>query len=190
MNIRPAALPGVWLVEPVVHEDDRGYFMEAFHEADFAAAIGQPIRFVQDNQSGSRRGVLRGLHYQLPPHAQGKLVRVLRGRILDVAVDLRRGSTHFGRWVAHELSDDNRLQVWIPPGFAHGFLVLSDHAEVLYKVTAHHAPEAARAVRWDDPQLGILWPLAAGQAPLLSARDASAPLLAEAEVFGPYTCGP
>ncbi|HWP19186.1 MAG TPA: dTDP-4-dehydrorhamnose 3,5-epimerase [Burkholderiaceae bacterium] len=182
MKIHTTSLPGVLLLEPTRLDDERGYFMEAFHQGAFDRAVGAAVRFVQDNQSGSRRGVVRGLHYQTAPHAQGKLVRVLRGAVYDVAVDLRRSSPTFGRWLAHELTQDNRLQVWIPPGFAHGFMALSEEAEVLYKVTAHYAPEAARSVRWDDPFLGISWPLS-GITPIVSARDLAAPSLFDAPLF-------
>lgn len=176
MKVTPTALDGVLVVEPTVHSDERGWLMESWNQRDFDAAVGHPVRFVQDNQSQSLRGVLRGLHYQLPPHAQGKLTRVLHGRIFDVAVDLRRSSPSFGRWIGVELSDENRRQLWLPPGLAHGYLVLSDGAEVFYKTTAHHAPGSERCIRWDDPQLGIAWP---SRHPVLSRRDATAPTWAE-----------
>lgn len=176
------ALPEVLILEPRVIGDARGFFLESFNQRAFDEAVGQHVNFVQDNHSRSSRGVLRGLHYQLPPHAQGKLVRVTSGRVFDVAVDLRRSSPRFGRWAGAELSADNHRQFWIPPGFAHGFLVLSDSADFLYKTTDYYAPEAEGAVRWDDPALGIEWP-DAGAAPVLSRRDLSAPLLSQAHVF-------
>ena len=182
MTVTPTALDGVLIVEPERHEDERGWFMESWHQQDFDAAVGHPVSFVQDNQSHSKRGVLRGLHYQLPPHAQGKLVRVLQGRIFDVAVDLRRSSPSFGRWIGVELSADSPRQLWLPVGLAHGYLVLSDGAEVFYKATAHYAPEAERCLRWDDPQVAIAWPLA-GLVPRVSARDATAPGFGKASCF-------
>ena len=181
MTFRPTALAGVLLVEPEVHGDARGHFFEAFNRRALEAAAGRAVDFVQDNQSLSARGVLRGLHYQLP-HPQGKLVRALRGEIFDVAVDLRRGSPTFGRWAGERLSGANRRQLWIPEGFAHGFLVLSDEAEVLYKVTGYWHAEAERCIRWDDPDLAVAWPLA-GEAPRLSGKDAAGQRLAEAPVF-------
>ena len=187
MKLVPTALPGVVVVEPTVHADDRGWFMESFNATRFDAApqaIGllPAGAFVQDNHSCSRAGVLRGLHHQLPPHAQGKLVRVLQGRAFDVAVDLRRSSPRFGHWVGVELSAGNRRQLWIPPGFGHGVLALEDGTEVHYKNTAAYAPRHERAIRFDDPQLGIAWPLN-GRQPTLSARDAAAPGLDAADVF-------
>ena len=168
-------IPGVLLLEPRVFTDDRGAFFESFNTATFAAATGLQVAFVQDNQSTSRRHVLRGLHYQ-EPRPQGKLVRVLAGTIFDVAADIRPGSPTFGRWVGVELSGENRRQLWVPEGLAHGFLVLSEVAEVLYKTTAFYAPDCERCLRWDDPTLGIRWPLEGS--PRLSPRDAAAPLLA------------
>lgn len=182
MKVTPTALDGVLIVEPELHVDERGSFMETWHQRDFDAAVGQAVRFVQDNQSHSHRGVLRGLHYQLPPHAQGKLVRVLQGRIYDVAVDLRRSSPSLGRWIGIELSADNRRQLWLPPGLAHGYLVLSDGAEVLYKATAHYAPGPERCIRWDDPTLAIDWPLD-GREPVVSTRDAQAQAYCDATCF-------
>lgn len=183
MRFTPTDLPEVLIVEPQVHGDARGFFMESFNQRAFDAALGRHVEFVQDNHSRSARGVLRGLHYQRPPHAQGKLVRVARGAVFDVAVDLRRGSPRFGRWAGVELSETNHRQLWIPPGFAHGFLVLSDSADFLYKTTDYYAPECEACVRWDDPALAIAWPLADGQAPLVSARDAAAPGLGAARLF-------
>lgn len=180
MRIESTDLPGVLLIEPRVFEDARGYFFESFNQRAFDEAVGAPLRFVQDNQSRSQRGVLRGIHYQLQ-HPQGKLVRVLSGEIYDVAVDLRRASPTFGRWTARRLSADNRLQFWIPAGFGHAFLALSETAEVFYKTTDFYAPGDERCVRWDDPQLSIDWPL--DGEPLLSAKDAAAPTLNDAEVY-------
>ena len=188
MPLFATRLPGVVIVEPAVFADDRGWFMESFNEARFDAALigaGLPParRFVQDNHSCSRAGVLRGLHYQLPPHAQGKLVRVVAGAAWDVAVDIRRGSPHFGRWVGVELSAANRRQLWIPEGFAHGFLALQDETHFLYKTTDVYARECERGIRWDDPAIGIDWPLPPGiAAPLVAPKDAAAPRLADAEL--------
>ena len=179
MKVSPTELPGVLVIEPKVFGDARGFFFESFNQQLFDAAVGEPVRFVQDNHSRSARGVLRGLHLQVAPHAQGKLVRVTSGRVFDVAADVRPGSVTYGRWVGVELSGDNHRQMWIPPGLAHGFLVLSEHADFLYKTTDYYAPAAERSVRWDDPTLAIAWP-SLGTAPTLSAKDASAPLLREA----------
>ena len=162
MRVTDTKIHDVKVVEPRVFEDARGHFYESFNHRAFEAAIGREVSFVQDNQSLSRRGVLRGLHYQLPPHAQGKLVRVVRGEIFDVAVDIRKSSPTFGAWVAETLSAQNRRQMWIPEGFAHGFLVLSDEAEVLYKATGYYAPEAEVSVRWNCPRLQISWPAPEG----------------------------
>ncbi|WP_157263649.1 dTDP-4-dehydrorhamnose 3,5-epimerase [Azohydromonas aeria] len=185
MNVIKTELDGVLILEPRVFGDARGFFMESFNQAAFDEAVGRHVEFVQDNHSRSARGVLRGLHFQRPPHAQGKLVRVTQGSVFDVAVDLRRGSPTFGRWAGVELTCENQRQLWIPPGFAHGFLVTSDSADFLYKTTDYYAPQAEGAVRWDDPALGIEWPLhaLAGQPPLLSAKDAQAPLLAAVAHF-------
>jgi len=181
VKVTPTQLPGVLLVEPKVFRDARGFFLETFHVERYAAA-GIPGPFVQDNLSRSGKGTLRGLHFQ-EPQAQGKLVQVLRGAVFDVAVDVRKGSPHFGRWVGVELNDENRHQLWIPSGFAHGFCVLSDSADFFYKCTALFAPEAERAIRWDDPALGIRWPV---EAPRLSTKDAAAPRLSEALVLPDY----
>lgn len=172
MKAIETALGGVLIIEPKVFADERGHFSEVFNEAVFSDAVGESIRFVQDNQSLSSRGVLRGLHFQLPPHGQGKLVRVSVGRILDVAVDIRPGSPTLGQWIAQELSSENHRQLWIPAGFAHGFLVLSDTALVQYKVTGYYAPGSDRSLRWDDPAVGIDWP-DVGQPPIISAKDAA-----------------
>jgi len=178
----PTALPEVLLLQPQVHGDARGFFFESFNQRDFAQATGIDSPFVQDNHSLSRRGVLRGLHYQLQ-RPQGRLVRVLAGSVFDVAVDLRRSSPNFGKWVGEVISAENKKQIWIPPGFAHGFLVLSDSAEFLYKTTDYYAPEYERSLLWSDPAIGIAWPLDAGQAPLLAAKDAAALPLAQAECY-------
>ena len=170
MNVTPTAIPDVLLLTPKVFGDSRGFFFESFNERAFEAAIGGPAHFVQDNHSRSGRGVLRGLHYQVE-QPQGKLVRVVAGAVFDVAVDIRPGSQTFGCWVAAELTADNHHQLWIPPGLAHGFLVLSDSAEFLYKTTAYYAPAHERCILWNDPVLDIRWPLE-GQ-PILSAKDAA-----------------
>ncbi len=191
MRLVPTSLPGVVIVEPAVFSDDRGWFSESYNEARFNAAlqdIGLPPtrRFVQDNHSCSRAGVLRGLHYQLPPHAQGKLVRVVRGAAYDVAVDLRRTSSTFGHWTGVELSADNQRQLWIPEGYAHGFVALQDDTHFIYKTTDFYAKDCERSIRWDDPAIGIRWPLPAGvPAPLVAPKDAAAPLLAVAELPAP-----
>ena len=181
-----SSMQGPLLFTPQVFGDERGFFLESWNQRTFLRALeadGQPAcSFVQDNHSRSGQGVLRGLHYQLPPHPQGKLVRCVAGEIFDVAVDLRRASPTFGRWVGARLSAANHQQLWVPEGFAHGFLTLSEHAEVLYKTTDFWSRDCERAIRWDDPQLAIAWPpldaAAASDAPLLSPKDAAAPLLA------------
>ena len=185
MKFTATRIAEVVLIEPVVFGDERGWFMESFNQQRFhagLAALGLPIPrpFVQDNESLSCRGVLRGLHYQLPPHRQGKLVRVLTGSVFDVAVDLRRGSATFGLWVGAELSAANRHQLWIPEGFGHGFVALEADTRFAYKTTDFYASHCERAVRWDDPAIGIAWP--AGLTPLLAPKDAVAPLLAEAQL--------
>lgn len=180
MKVTPTAIPDVLILEPRVFGDTRGFFMESFNQAGFNQAIGQEVTFVQDNHSRSSHGVLRGLHYQLH-QPQGKLVRVVRGRVFDVAVDVRARSPNFGRWVGTELSEDNHRQFWVPPGFAHGFLVLSDSADFLYKTTAYYAPAHERCIAWNDPAIGIEWP--GSLVPNLSAKDAAGLLLADAEVF-------
>jgi len=182
MKVTPTALPDVLLIEPKVFRDPRGFFLESFNQRAFDEAVGREVRFVQDNHSRSTRGVLRGLHYQLPPHAQGKLVRVASGAVFDVAVDMRRSSATFGRWVGVELSADDQRQLWIPPGFAHAFLVLSEHADFLYKTTDYYAPQAEASVRWDDPTLAIAWP-DTGVAAQLSEKDRQAPDLSQAVAF-------
>ncbi|MCZ2406277.1 MAG: dTDP-4-dehydrorhamnose 3,5-epimerase [Burkholderiales bacterium] len=179
MKVTPTAIPDVLLIEPKVLGDARGFFFESFNQQAFNEATGTSHQFVQDNHSRSRRGVLRGLHYQLPPHAQGKLVRVVRGAVWDVAVDIRKGSPTFGKWVGEELSEDNRRQLWIPPGFAHGFVVLSESADFLYKTTDYYSPPSERGIVYDDPQLAIRWPAAAGDL-LLSEKDRRLPGLGDA----------
>ena len=176
MQVTKTAIEGVLLLEPKVFGDERGFFMESHSDRTFAQVTGLDVRFVQDNHSRSARGVLRGLHYQHGEAAQGKLVRVVRGAVFDVAVDIRAGSPTFGRWVGFELSEANHRQLWVAPGLAHGFLVTSESADFLYKTTTYYAPAAERAVRWDDPTLAIAWP-DVGMAPVVSAKDAAAPEL-------------
>lgn len=181
MKAIDTAIPDVKIIEPTVFADDRGFFFESFNKAKFEAAIGRSAGFVQDNHSRSGKGVLRGLHYQLPPHAQAKLVRVVAGEAYDVAVDIRKSSPTFGHWVGVLLSAENKRQLWIPEGFAHGFLTLSDHVEFLYKTTNYYEPESDRGILWDDPQIGIDWKVSE---PLtLSSKDQQQPLLADAELF-------
>ncbi len=180
MKVTPAAIPDVLILEPKVFGDERGFFFESFNRQAFREATGLDVDFVQDNHSKSAKNVLRGLHYQLPPKAQGKLVRVVQGEVFDVAVDLRKGSKSFGKWVGETLSAENKKQMWIPPGFAHGFLTLSDTAEFLYKTTDYYAPEHERCIPWDDPAIGIAWPL--DGVPSLSAKDAAANELATISV--------
>ena len=182
MNARPTAIPEVVVLEPRVFGDARGFFFESFNRRVVEQALGRPLDFVQDNHSLSAKGVLRGLHYQLP-NPQGKLVRVVRGEVFDVAVDLRRDAPTFGRWVGETLSAENRRQLWIPEGFAHGFLVLSEAAEFLYKTTDYYHPEHERCIRWDDPELAIAWPLG-GSPPTVSRKDGEGLALREAPVFG------
>lgn len=174
----PLEIPAVLRVEPTVHRDDRGFFLESWRRSAFRDG-GIDAEFVQDNRARSTRGVLRGLHYQLPPAAQGKLVGVTRGEVFDVAVDLRHGSPTFGGWVGTRLTEENHHMLWVPPGFAHGYCVLSEMAEVAYKVTAEYAPALDRGIRWDDPEVGVEWPVAE---PVLSDKDRTLPLLADAEV--------
>ena len=182
MKVTTTAIEGLLILEPRVFGDERGFFLESYNQKAFDDALGHEVRFVQDNHSRSAKGVLRGLHYQLPPHAQGKLVRVTQGAVFDVAVDMRRSSPSFGRWVGVELTGQNHRQLWLPPGMAHGFLVTSDSADFLYKTTEYYAQPAERCVRWDDPAIGIDWP-ALDHTPVLSAKDAAAPWLADAEIF-------
>ena len=182
MKAIPTRLAEVMVIAPKVFGDARGFFFESFNQQAFDAVTGNTLEFVQDNHSRSSKGVLRGLHYQLPPHAQGKLVRVTRGVVWDVAVDIRQGSPTFGQWVGETLSEDNQLQLWIPPGFAHGFVVLSDSADFLYKTTNYYAPQSDRGVLWNDADIGIQWP-DLGMDFVLSDKDQKQPLLRDAEVF-------
>ncbi len=175
------SIPGILLLEPKVFRDQRGYFMETF-QARLFAEQGLPTQFVQDNHSSSVKGCLRGLHYQFK-QSQGKLVRVVRGEIFDVAVDLRRNSPTFGRWIGQNLSEENKHQLWIPAGFAHGFYVLSDQAEVVYKATDYYAPEWERTLVWNDPEIGVEWPLLDEREPLLSDKDRTGKLLRSAELI-------
>ncbi len=181
MNVIATALPGVLIIEPKVFGDARGFFFESFNQQRFNETTGTNFNFVQDNHSRSAKGVLRGLHYQIQ-QPQGKLVRVARGTVFDVAVDLRKSSPHFGQWVGVELSEDNQRQLWVPPGFGHGFVVTSNSADFLYKTTDYYAPAFERCVAWNDPTVGIEWP-DIGMAPLLSAKDAAGLALIDAEVF-------
>jgi dTDP-4-dehydrorhamnose 3,5-epimerase len=180
MKATPLAIAEVVLLEPKVYGDDRGFFFESFNQQQFNTAIGREVLFVQDNHSRSAQYVLRGLHYQIE-QAQGKLVRAVQGEVFDVAVDIRKSSPTFGQWVGAHLSAENKYQLWVPEGFAHGFVVLSESAEFLYKTTNYYAPEHERAIVWNDPTLAIEWPLA--QKPVLSAKDNIAPLFQEAELF-------
>jgi len=179
MNVIETALPEVLLLEPKVFGDARGFFLESWNKQTFAER-GLNLDFVQDNHSRSAQGVLRGIHYQIR-QPQGKLVRVVAGSVFDVAVDLRKSSPHFGKWVGYELSAENQRMLWVPPGFGHGFLVLSESADFLYKTTEYYAPQWDRGVRWDDPDIGIAWPL--NGVPQLSGKDQAQPLLKDAEVF-------
>ena len=180
-TVTPTKLPEVLILEPKVFGDARGFFFESFNQRDFAQATGLDLQFVQDNHSRSVKGVLRGLHYQIQ-HPQGKLVRVTQGEVFDVVVDLRRSSPNFGKWDGVVLSADNKRQLWVPPGFAHGFVVTSDTAEFLYKTTDYWYPEFERSLLWNDPTVGVQWPLQT--APQLAVKDAAAKTLSEAEVFG------
>lgn len=181
MQATRLAIPDVVLIEPTVFEDERGFFFESFNQKKFEEAIGGKVTFVQDNHSKSSKGVLRGLHYQLPPYAQGKLVRVVQGEVFDVAVDIRKTSPTFGQWVAEILSAENKKQLWIPEGFAHGFLTLSETAEFLYKTTDYYANESERSIRWDDVTVNIQWPSSTNT--LVSEKDSTATIFTKAEVF-------
>ena len=181
MKVTPTAIADVLIIEPRVFGDARGFFFESFNQKAFNQATGLILNFVQDNHSRSARGVLRGLHYQIQ-QPQGKLVRVVRGAVFDVAVDIRKSSPTFGKWVGVELSEDNHRQLWIPAGFAHGFLVTSDSADFVYKTTDYYAPEHERSLLWNDPGIGVEWPIS--EEPKLAAKDAAGNSLAEAEVFG------
>jgi dTDP-4-dehydrorhamnose 3,5-epimerase len=180
MKIIPTKIPDVFILEPKVFGDQRGFFLESYNQQTFQDITGIKATFVQDNHSRSGKNVLRGLHYQLK-HPQGKLVRVVRGCVFDVAVDLRKSSSTFGQWVGAELSEENHRQFWVPAGFAHGFLVLSEQADFLYKTTDYYAPEYERCIRWDDPDIGIAWP--ENCTPCLSAKDQQGVSFREAEVF-------
>jgi dTDP-4-dehydrorhamnose 3,5-epimerase len=179
-TVTATAIPDVLILEPKVFGDSRGFFFESFNAQDFAKVTGLNVNFVQDNHSRSSKGVLRGLHYQLQ-QAQGKLVRVVRGAVFDVAVDIRKSSPTFGQWVGCELSEDNHRQFWVPPGFAHGFVVLSDTADFLYKTTDYYAPAHERCIAWDDPTIGVQWP--EGLVPQLSTKDLEGKSFFEAECF-------
>ena len=181
MKFTPISIPDIILIEPKVYGDDRGFFMETYQAKDFAEMC-LPTRFVQDNHSGSRQGTLRGLHYQIK-HAQGKLVRVVVGEVFDVAVDIRRSSPNFGRCESIILSARNKLQLWIPVGFAHGFYVLSEWAEVVYKATDYYAPQWERTLLWNDPAIGIEWPISEGNPPTISPKDAQGKTLREADLY-------
>lgn len=180
MKVVPTRIPEVLILEPRVFGDERGFFYESFNARAFEEATGVTRKFVQDNHSRSARGVLRGLHYQIE-QPQGKLVRVVSGEVLDVAVDIRRSSSSFGQWVGVHLSAENKRQLWVPEGFAHGFVVLSEYAEFLYKTTDYYAPAHERCIRWDDPELAIDWQF--DEAPQLSGKDQAAPFLRDAELF-------
>lgn len=180
MKVTNTRLPEVKIIEPQVFEDERGFFYESFNQKRFEKAIGRTVTFVQDNHSKSTKGVLRGLHYQLPPKAQGKLVRVVQGEVFDVVVDIRKSSPTFGRWVGEVLSSENKKQLWVPEGFAHGFLTMSDSSEVLYKTSNDYTPKLERSIRWDDPVLSIDWPT---PSPFLSPKDQRGVDFENAEVF-------
>lgn len=180
MKVTPTRIPDVLIIEPKVFGDDRGFFFDSFNQKAFNEAVGEDITFVQDSHSKSAKNVLRGLHYQIR-QPQGKLVRVVRGVVFDVALDIRQSSPTYGKWVGVELSDDNRKQLWLPPGFAHGFLVISESADFLYKTTDYYAPENERCIAWNDPSIGIQWP--ADGVPQLSTKDMLGKSLVNAEVF-------
>lgn len=182
MKVTPTSIPEVLVIEPKVFGDARGFFLESFNQKAFDEAIGKHVDFVQDNHSRSTKGVLRGLHYQVE-QPQGKLVRVVRGAVFDVAVDIRKSSPTFGRWVGVELSEDNHKQLWVPVGFAHGFLVLSESAEFLYKTTNYYAPTHERCISWNDKDVSIAWPKISME-PVLSSKDAAGLALRNAEIFG------
>ncbi len=176
---RSFEIPGPILIQPRIFKDERGYFLETYRKSGFASN-GIDENFVQDNHSFSKKNVIRGLHYQLPPAAQGKLVSVVKGRAWDVVVDIRRGSPYFLKWVAAELSGENHTMLFVPPGFAHGFAVLSDEVHLLYKCTSEYAPQQERGIRWDDPQINVNWPV---KEPIISERDQELPLLKDAQIF-------
>ena len=180
MKIIPTSIPEVLIIEPNIASDSRGFFFESFNEKKFSQSTGLNVRFVQDNHSQSTKGVLRGLHYQIQ-QPQGKLVRVVRGAVFDVAVDIRRSSPTFGQWASAELTEENCRQLWAPIGFAHGFLVLSDRADLLYKTTAYYAPQFERSILWNDPKIGIQWPL--NEEPRLSTKDKASLLFEQADTY-------
>lgn len=180
MRFKKLFIPEVLLIEPEVFNDERGFFFESFNQELFEKAVGRKINFVQDNHSKSVRGVLRGLHYQLPPKSQGKIVRVIQGEVFDVAVDIRKSSATFGKWVGEVISSDNKKQMWIPEGFAHGFLTLSDTAEFLYKTTGLYSNQHEQRIQWNDKTIGIEWPI---DNPLLSAKDRTAKFFSDASYF-------
>lgn len=182
MKVISTSIPDVLIIEPKVFGDSRGFFFESFNQKNFSRETGLDVEFVQDNHSRSAKGVLRGLHYQIR-QPQGKLVRVVRGTVFDVSVDIRRSSPTFGRWIGVELSEDNYRQLWVPPGFAHGFYVLSESADFLYKTTDYYIPDFERSLLWNDPDIGISWPIEARTQPIISTKDTNAARLAEAEVF-------
>ncbi|MCP1205028.1 dTDP-4-dehydrorhamnose 3,5-epimerase [Pantoea sp. B550] len=181
MNIVDTKIPDVKIIEPKVFGDERGFFLESFNQSIFDNAVGRHVDFVQDNHSMSKKGVLRGLHYQLAPHAQGKLVRCVEGEVFDVAVDIRRSSETFGQWVGVHLSAENNRQLWIPEGFAHGFITLSDRVQFIYKTTNYYAPQSERSILWNDPQINIEWPEV--EEMTLSGKDKDGVLLNNAETF-------
>lgn len=181
MNVIKTEIPDVLIFEPKVFGDERGFFFESFNQKVFEEAVGRKVEFVQDNHSKSSKGVLRGLHYQLEPYAQGKLVRCVVGEVFDVAVDIRKSSSTFGKWVGVNLSAENKRQLWIPEGFAHGFLVLSETAEFLYKTTNYYHPQSDRGIKWDDPSINISWPV--DSQVLLSAKDNKYPPLTKIEMY-------
>ncbi|WP_434429002.1 dTDP-4-dehydrorhamnose 3,5-epimerase [Aeromonas veronii] len=181
MNVIKTAIPDVLIFEPKVFGDERGFFFESFNHKLFEEAVGYPVTFVQDNHSKSSKGVLRGLHYQLPPHAQGKLVRCVVGEVFDVAVDIRKNSPTFGQWIGVHLSAENKRQLWIPEGFAHGFLTLSETVEFVYKATSYYLPSAERCIKWNDSSIAIEWPLKTE--PVLSLKDRSAYSISDVDIF-------
>ena len=182
MKVISTSIPDVLIIEPKVFGDSRGFFFESFNQKNFSQETGLDVKFVQDNHSRSAKGVLRGLHYQIR-QPQGKLVRVVRGAVFDVSVDIRKSSPTFGRWIGVELSEDNYRQLWVPPGFAHGFYVLSESADFLYKTTDYYIPDFERSVLWNDRDIGISWPIGTGAQPTISTKDTNAARLADAEVF-------
>ena len=182
MNVISTSISEVLVIEPKVFGDNRGFFFESFNHKNFSQATGLDVKFVQDNHSRSVKGVLRGLHYQIR-QPQGKLVRVVRGKVFDVAVDIRRSSPTFGQWVGVELTEDNYRQLWVPPGFAHGFYVLSDTADFLYKTTDYYFPDLERSLLWNDPAIAVSWPIEADVSPIISGKDKIAPKLTNAELF-------